>query len=130
MWRVCVVKWNDGKVMVKCECIGSWHYIFHYCTVQCIVCLLIYITVVVIVFALYSLCVVCPLLFVYFCVLFCLIERGVFCLLCLTVILLPPGKNPYAVKINNSNIPFTVFYFLIYLTFHCCASPRFHMCQI
>jgi hypothetical protein len=33
-----VVKWNEGKVMVKCGCITSWHYAFHYC--YCIVCLL------------------------------------------------------------------------------------------
>jgi hypothetical protein len=28
---VSVVKWNEGKVLVKCECISSWHYAFHYC---------------------------------------------------------------------------------------------------
>jgi hypothetical protein len=64
---VSVVKWNEGKVMVKCECISSWHYVSHYC--HCLLYTyffvsLIYITVVGIVFALYSICVVCPLLFV------------------------------------------------------------------
>jgi hypothetical protein len=56
------------------------------------------------IFALYSLCVVCPLLcsFMY-CVLF---ERGVLfcvmcviCVLCLIVVPLPPGKDPFIVKI-------------------------------
>jgi hypothetical protein len=62
---VSVVKWNEGKIMVKCGCISSWHNVFHYC--YCIVYLflliLIYIIVVVIVFVV-SLCVVCPILFV------------------------------------------------------------------
>jgi hypothetical protein len=36
LWRGCegnvsVVKWNEGKVMVKYERISSWHYVFHYC---------------------------------------------------------------------------------------------------
>jgi hypothetical protein len=36
LWRgyercVSVVKWNEGKIMVKCECISSWHYVFYYC---------------------------------------------------------------------------------------------------
>jgi hypothetical protein len=52
---------------------------------------------------------VCPLyLYSYvYCVLF---ERGVlFCVMCVTSVLclilvpLPPGKNPFAVKINNNN---------------------------
>jgi hypothetical protein len=25
-----VVKWNEGKVMMKCECISSGRYVFHY----------------------------------------------------------------------------------------------------
>jgi hypothetical protein len=50
------------------------------------------------------LCVVCVLYcfcsFVY-CVLF---ERGVLlCVLCIIVVPLPPGTNPFAVKINNNN---------------------------
>jgi hypothetical protein len=46
---------------------------------------------------------VCPLLSVEFCVL-CLFECGVlFCVLCLIVVPLPPGKNPFAVKINNNS---------------------------
>jgi hypothetical protein len=28
---VSVVMWNEGKVMVKCECISSWRHIFYYC---------------------------------------------------------------------------------------------------
>jgi hypothetical protein len=68
---VSVVKWNEGKVMVKCECISSWHYVFHYC--YCIIyfflLILMYLIVVVVVFAVvvlvfafYALCVVCTLL--------------------------------------------------------------------
>jgi hypothetical protein len=34
-------------------------------------------------------------------VLFCVMC--VICVLCLIVVSLPPGKNPFAVKINNSN---------------------------
>jgi hypothetical protein len=28
---VSLVKLNEGKVMVTCECIRTWHYVFHYC---------------------------------------------------------------------------------------------------
>jgi hypothetical protein len=28
---ICLVECNEGKVMVKRECISPWHYIFHYC---------------------------------------------------------------------------------------------------
>jgi hypothetical protein len=28
---VSIVKWDAGKVMVKCGCTSSWHYLFHYC---------------------------------------------------------------------------------------------------
>jgi hypothetical protein len=60
---------------------------------------------------LYSFCVVCPLLCV--CVVLCAVFRlivvlfcviCVVCLLCLIVLSLPPGKNPFAVKINNKKI--------------------------
>jgi hypothetical protein len=34
-------------------------------------------------------------------VLFCVMH--VICMLCLIVVPLPPGKNPFAVKINNNN---------------------------
>jgi hypothetical protein len=34
-------------------------------------------------------------------VLFCVMR--VICVLCLIVVPLPPGKNPFAVKINNNN---------------------------
>jgi hypothetical protein len=34
-------------------------------------------------------------------VLFCVMY--VICVLCLIVVPLPPGKNPFAVKINNNN---------------------------
>jgi hypothetical protein len=68
---VSVVKSNEGKVMVKCGDISSWHNVFHYChslvysvLVLIFLLILIYLSMVVIVFALYSLCVVCPLLFV------------------------------------------------------------------
>jgi hypothetical protein len=39
------------------------------------------------------------------CVVFCAVsfDRGVICVLCLIVVPLPPGKNPFAVKINNNN---------------------------
>jgi type IV secretory pathway component VirB8 len=43
------------------------------------------------------LCSVFRLIVVLFCVM-CVI-----CLLCLIVLPLPPGKNPFAVKINNNN---------------------------
>jgi hypothetical protein len=56
--------------------------------------------VVVIVFALYSSCIVCPSLCSFVrCVLF---EGDVFfCVLCLIVVPLPPGKNPFAVEGNR-----------------------------
>jgi hypothetical protein len=55
----------------------------------------------VVVFALYSLCVVCPVV----CVVLCAVFRlSVVCyfVLCLIVVPLPPGKHPFAVKINNN----------------------------
>jgi hypothetical protein len=45
------------------------------------------------------LCVVFRLIVVLFCVM------RVNYLLCLSVLPLPPGKNPFAVKINNNNNP-------------------------
>jgi hypothetical protein len=54
-------------------------------------------------------CVMFTLLCVYFCVLcsfdcvlFCVMC--VVCVLCLMVVPLPLGKNPFAVKVNNNNI--------------------------
>jgi hypothetical protein len=66
--------------------------------------------VVVIVFELYSFCVVCPLCLCSFvcCVLF---ECGMlFCVMCVICVLrlilvsLSPGKTPFAVKINNNKL--------------------------
>jgi hypothetical protein len=58
----------------------------------------------------YSFCIVCPLLCVcvVLCAVFCLIVvlfcvMCAFCLLCLIVLPLPPGKTPFAVKINNNH---------------------------
>jgi hypothetical protein len=48
----------------------------------------------------YSLCVVCPYCSYSF-VCFFLVWRLI-CVLCLIVVPLPPGKNPFAVKINNN----------------------------
>jgi hypothetical protein len=68
---------------------------------------LIYLIVVVIVFALYSLCVLYCLCSFVCCVLF---ECGVlFCVMCVICVLsycstLPPGKHPFAVEISNNNI--------------------------
>jgi hypothetical protein len=83
-----VVKRNEGKVMVKCECISSCHYVFHYCycltySMLIVININLYV-VVVIVFALYSLCVVCPLLCIFVC---CVsFERGLsFCVIVLFV---------------------------------------------
>jgi hypothetical protein len=39
-----VEKWNEGKVIVKCECISLSHYVFHYC--YCLVCLFIIIIII------------------------------------------------------------------------------------
>jgi hypothetical protein len=110
------VEW--GRVMVKCECIGSWHCVFRYscrlvhsklifinvnlyncscnciccgcgCDCDCVCCVL------------YCLCsIVCCVLFesgVLFCVM-CVI-----CVLCLILVPLPPGKPPFAVNTNNNN---------------------------
>jgi flagellar biogenesis protein FliO len=44
------------------------------------------------------LCAVFRLIVVLFCVM-CII-----CVLCLIVVRLPPGRNPFAVKINNNNV--------------------------
>jgi hypothetical protein len=71
------MKWNEGKVIVKCGCITLCHYVFHYC--YCLVysmlnflLIFIYIIVVVIVFAFYSLCSVSFIVRVVLCVMFCL----------------------------------------------------------
>jgi hypothetical protein len=52
---ISVVKWNEGKVMVKCGRIRTWHYIFHYsyclvCSILIFLLILIYLIEVVIVF--------------------------------------------------------------------------------
>jgi hypothetical protein len=44
-----------------------------------------------------DLCAVFRLIFVLFCM-------CIFCVLCLILVRLPPGRNPFAVKINNNNI--------------------------
>jgi hypothetical protein len=49
-------------------------------------------------------CIVCSMCLYCFCNFVCcvLFECGVlFCVLCLTVVPMPPGTNPFAVKINN-----------------------------
>jgi hypothetical protein len=58
---------------------------------------------------LYCNCIYCVkyVSFIVFVIFLCcvLFECGVlFCVLCLTVVPLPPGRNPFAVKINNNNI--------------------------
>jgi hypothetical protein len=120
LWRGCegyvsVVKWNEGKVMMKHECIRSWHYVFHYC--YC----LVYSVLIFINISLYNCsynCICCScncihcVCYVLYClcsflycvlfqrdVLFCIVC--VLCMLCLTVV--PPSlvKNQFAVKINK-----------------------------
>jgi hypothetical protein len=100
---VSIVKLNEGKVMVKCGCISSWHYVFHYC--YCLVySILTFINInifncscncIFIVF------IVCCVSFIVCVVLFeCDVIYFVWCVLfvcCLTVVPLPPGKNPFAV---------------------------------
>jgi hypothetical protein len=81
---------------------------FQYVTLSYVSHCLNYIILVVIVSALYPLCVVCPYCFCSFVccvsfecgVLFCVMC--VICVLCLIVVPLPPGKNLFVVKINNS----------------------------
>jgi hypothetical protein len=72
--------------------------------------ILIYIIVVVIVFILCSVslivCVVLCAVFRLIVVLFCVMC--VICLLCLIVLALPPGKNPFAVEINNNILKFKI----------------------
>jgi hypothetical protein len=55
----------------------------------------------------YILCVVLCTVFRLIVVLFCVML--VVCVLCLIVVPLPPGENPYAVKINNID---KIFYFM------------------
>jgi hypothetical protein len=47
------------------------------------------------------------------------IERGVLfcviCVLCLIIVPLTPGRNPFAVKINNNNKMFLELTFLIFI---------------
>jgi hypothetical protein len=62
-------------------------------------------------------------------VLFCV--KCVICVLCLIVVPLPPGKNSFAVKINNNNNNFCLFIAfsfgeLVYLNsckLNTCATP-------
>jgi hypothetical protein len=49
----------------------------------------------------FNLCVVLYAVFLLIVVLFCVMC--VICVLCLIVVPLPPGKTPFAVKINNNN---------------------------
>jgi hypothetical protein len=54
-------------------------------------------------------CSVSFIVFIVLCAVFCLVVvlfcvMCVICVLCLIVVPLPPGKNPFAVKINNNNI--------------------------
>jgi hypothetical protein len=49
------------------------------------------------------------------CAVLCAVFRLIlvlFCVLCLIVLSLPPGKTPFAVKINNNN---SVQFFIIYV---------------
>jgi hypothetical protein len=50
----------------------------------------------------FNVCVVLCSVFRLIVVLFCVMR--VLCVLCLIVVPLPPGKTPFAVKINNKNI--------------------------
>jgi hypothetical protein len=86
----------------------SWHYIFHYC------CCLVYSRLIfidtnlcncscdcciVILCRVFIVCVVLCAVFRLIVVLFCVMC--VICVLCLIVVPLPPGRNPFAVKINK-----------------------------
>jgi hypothetical protein len=66
---------------------------FVYCSCNCCIFILCRVFIVCV-----FLCTVFRLIVVLFCVMY------VVCVLCLTVVPLPPGENPFAVKINNNNV--------------------------
>jgi hypothetical protein len=113
-----VVTWNEGKVMVKCECISSWHYVFHYCycsvysififiiinlfncIYNCICCSCNCSRILFIVYGVSF--IVCVVLWLYFCLsVVCYFVWCVLFVLCLIVVPLPPGKTPICILNNN-----------------------------
>jgi hypothetical protein len=95
-----MVQWREGLMTIP----TSWLLLFSYsmiiiinttlhnCSCDCCIFILCRVFIVCVV-----LCAVFRLIVVLFCVM-CIV-----CVLCLIVVPLPPGENPFAVKINNNN---------------------------